>query len=91
MSEYKEMQKELTDMIEIINTTIEIDAMEEQFYRRSAAATTNEVSKALFLEIADEVEKYLNSMRARRQKLWDALGDLDAAEKREAAAKAGKK
>ena len=39
MSEYKDMQKELMDMLEIINTTIEINAREEQFYRRSASAT----------------------------------------------------
>ena len=81
MSEYEEMTKELMDMLEIINTTIEINAREEEFYRRSAAATTNKVSKVLFLEIADEVEQYLDRMRARRQRLWDALRDLEAAEK----------
>ena len=88
MSEYKDMQKELMDMLEIINTTIEINTKEEQFYRRcSTTASTNEVSKALFLEIADEVEQYLNGMRERRQNLWHALTDLDAAQKKEDAEK----
>lgn len=82
MSENEELYKDLLDMIEIINTTIEIDAREEEFYRRSAAASTREVAKALFLEIADDVKGYLNKLRARRQRLWDALHDLETAEKK---------
>ena len=81
MSECEEMHKELMDMIEILNTTVEINARDEQFYRRSAVASTNEVAKALFLEIANDVEQYLNKMRERRQRLRDALRDLEAAEK----------
>lgn len=82
MSENEELYKDLMDMIEIINTTIEINAHEEQFYRRSAASSTREVAKTLFLEIADDVEQSLNKLRARRQKLWDALHDLEAERKR---------
>ena len=76
MSENKDLYKDLNDMIEIISTTIEINTREEEFYRRSAAASTGEVAKALFLEIADDVAEYRKSLEDRREKLQEALNDL---------------
>jgi len=37
MPDYIDMQKELMDMLEIIETTIEINSREQGFYRRSKA------------------------------------------------------
>jgi len=74
--------RDLRDMIEIINTTIEINAKEEEFYRRSAAASGREGTRDLFLEIANEVAQFLNTLRARRQNLWSALHDLETAQKK---------
>ena len=74
--------RDLRDMIEIINTTIEINAKEEEFYRRSAAASSREGTKDLFLEIADEIAQFLNALRARRQNLWSVLDDLEVAQRK---------
>lgn len=73
--------RDLLDMIEIVTTTIEIHAKEEEFFRRSAAASTSEVAKNLFSEIADDLGKYRKNLESRRQKLWDALSDLETAER----------
>jgi len=74
--------RDLRDMIEIINTTIEINAKEEEFYRRSAAASGREGTRDLFLEIADEIAQFLNALRARRQNLWSVLDDLEVAQRK---------
>lgn len=81
MSEYDEMHKDLKDMVEIIETTIRINAREESFYRRSAASSTREVAKKLFLEMADDFKKTLEKLQARRRKLLDAISDLEKARK----------
>ena len=72
MSEYKDLQ----DMVEIITTSIEIHGREEDFFRRSATASTNPIAKSLFLEIADDLAKYREQMESRRRKLLGALRDL---------------
>lgn len=68
--------KDLQDMIDIIDFTIEVNAHQQYYYRRSASLSTRDVAKALYLEMADEAEGFLSRLRARRQKLWDAIGDL---------------
>jgi len=78
MSEYKDLQ----DMIEIITTTIEIHGREEDFFRRSASASSSEVARSLFTEIADDLADYRQRMESRRQKLLTALRDLQLAGKK---------
>lgn len=77
-------QKDLLDMIEIITTAIEIHGNEEEFFRRSSRATTNEPVKALMLEIASDIGNYRQRLEKRRQLLKDELGNLEAAEKQPA-------
>lgn len=73
--------KELQEMVKIVDFAIEMYAHEDQYYCRCATPSTREVAKALYLEMADEVELSLNRLRARRQKLWNALSDLETAER----------
>ncbi len=61
MSEYEDLYGDMLDMIEIITTSIEINSREEHFYRRSAEATSSEVAKGLFSEIADELGSILSN------------------------------
>ena len=75
-------QKDLLDMIEIITTAIEIHGNEEDFFRRSSKATTNEPARALMLEIANDIASYRQKQEKRRQLLRDELNALDAAGKR---------
>jgi len=77
-------QKDLLDMIEIITTAIEIHGNEEEFFRRSSRATTNEPVKALMLEIANDIASYLQKLEKRRQLLRDELNLLEAAERKAA-------
>ena len=71
--------KDLQDMIEVLGITIVREEAEEQFYRRSSAASTREVVRGLFLEIADEVEKHRKNLEYRRKRLIGALEDLQKA------------
>lgn len=75
--------KDLVNMVEILSTTIEIQGREEEFYRRSARASTSEVAKILFLEIADDLARYRKSLEDRRRRLWEALEDLKKARRTE--------
>ena len=68
--------REIEDMIEILTIAIVRQETEEQFFRRSAHASTSEVAKALFLEIADDLKRYSESLETRRKKLMGALADL---------------
>jgi YHS domain-containing protein len=68
--------REIEDMIEILTIAIVRQETEEQFFRRSAHASTSEVARALFLEIADDLKGYSENLEARRQKLVGALADL---------------
>jgi hypothetical protein len=79
-------EKELLDLTEIISTAIEIHGSEEEFFRRSARASTNEVAKALLLEIADDVGGYREKLEARRRSLAEQLASLQKT-KREVAGK----
>jgi YHS domain-containing protein len=68
--------RELSEMMEILHMAIAREEAEEAFFRRSAGASTSEVAKNLFAEIADDLEAYRKGLEARRDKLTDALEDL---------------
>jgi rubrerythrin len=78
MTEHKDMQ----DMIEVLSLSIVREETEEQFYRRSASASTSNVVRALFLEIANEVAKHRQNLEQRRERLLDALEDLRKAKEK---------
>jgi rubrerythrin len=77
MSHYQDLET----MIEIIHLAIARQETEEQFFRRSAQASSNEVAHALFTEIADDMKKYIDNLEQRKQRLLDALEALTTAEK----------
>jgi YHS domain-containing protein len=64
--------QEFQDMLEVLITAIAIHEKEEEFFRRSAVASSSRVAKDLFLEIADDLRKYREALEARKQKLVDA-------------------
>jgi rubrerythrin len=78
MTEYKDIQ----DMIEVLSISIVREETEERFYRRSASASTSQVVRDLFLEIADEVEKHRQNLEQRRKRLLGALEDLQKAKEK---------
>jgi ribosomal protein S1 len=87
VSGYRDQHRQLLDMIEVVGTTIAINEREEDFYLRSAASSTKEAEKSLFLAIGDDIAQHLSRLRERRQRLSDGLRDLEAAEKRRKHAK----
>ncbi len=68
--------EDLNSMIEALTLTIAIHEREELFFRRSASVSSSQEVKTLFLEIADEMNHHLTSLKARRRKLADRLGSL---------------
>jgi YHS domain-containing protein len=74
--------REIEDMIEILTVAIVRQEAEEQFFRRSAHASTSEIAKALFLEMADDLKRYSETLDMRKQKLLDALADLVNSERK---------
>jgi rubrerythrin len=70
-----EQHQDLIDMIEVLSTSIDIQTREENFYRRSAGASSSDVARSLFLEIADDSTRYRKSLEDRREKLQEALND----------------
>jgi len=73
--------RDLETMIEILGHTIARFEAEEQFFRRSAQASTSEVAQALFNELADDMKNYIDNLAQRRLKLLDALETLSVAGK----------
>ena len=73
--------QDLDTMIEILGYTIARFEAEEQFFRRSAEASTSAVAQALFNELADDMKNYIGSLERRRQKILDAQEDLTSAGK----------
>lgn len=71
--------RDLNDMIEILGLAIARQEAEEEFFRRSAEASTEEVARSLFAEIADDLEAYRKSLEARKRKLLEAVQDLKRA------------
>jgi len=72
MSEYKDLQ----DMIEVLHIAIIRQESEEQFFRRSANASTSQFSKTVFTEIADELAAYIKTLDDRKEKLTSAFDAL---------------
>jgi YHS domain-containing protein len=77
MSEYTDMQ----DMMDILAIAIAREECEERFFRRSAEASSGQIARAMFSEIADDFKRYYESLEARKEKLLGALADLEKAEK----------
>jgi rubrerythrin len=73
--------KDIRDMIEVLSISIVREDAEEQFYRRSASASSSQVVRDLFLEIAGEIEKHRRNLEERRERLLGALEDLRKADK----------
>lgn len=68
--------KDLKDMMEAVATAISIFENEREFFRRSAQASDSDMAKALFQEIAEDIEKYILQLEERKGKLAMALQDL---------------
>ncbi|MEJ2031544.1 MAG: hypothetical protein P8Y63_00550 [Deltaproteobacteria bacterium] len=68
---------DLKDMIEILSLAAARQEAEEHFFRRSADASTSKVAKALFTEIADDLLAYRGKLEKRKQRMLDALADLE--------------
>lgn len=73
---------DLETMIEILGLAIARQEAEEQFFRRSARASSDEMAQSLFTEIADDMKKYVKNLEQRKRKLHDALAALTAEEKK---------
>lgn len=63
------LAKDIQEMISVLTTAVAIHEREEQFFRRSAAASTSQVAKDLFSEIADELKSHVIMLESRKQKL----------------------
>ncbi len=50
--------KDLNTMLEIVSLEITHQETEEEFLRRSARSSTNEIAKNLFLEMTDDLAHY---------------------------------
>ncbi|MDD3619983.1 MAG: hypothetical protein RBR09_10685 [Desulfobulbaceae bacterium] len=74
--------QDLETMIEILGLAIARQEAEEQFFRRSARASSNEAAQALFNEIADDMKEYVKTLEQRKRKLLDAFEELKAADKK---------
>ncbi len=75
MPEYKDLET----MLEIVSMAIVHQETEENFFRRSANSSTNELARSLFTEIADDMADYRKGLEVRRDKLVTALNDLKKA------------
>jgi rubrerythrin len=73
MSRHEELEK----MIEALTLTIAIHAREADFFRRSAAFSLSEDAKALFLEIAEEMNGHIANLESRKNKLANQLAILE--------------
>jgi hypothetical protein len=69
-------------MVEILGLTIVRQESEEQFFRRSAEASSGEVARSLFLELADDMRDYVTNLEQRRKKLIEALETLTTSEEK---------
>lgn len=65
--------KDLEEMIGVLTTAMAIHQREEEFFRRSARASTSEQAKRLYFEIADELAGHVKLLETRKQKLAEEL------------------
>ena len=68
--------QDLEIMIEALTMTIAIHEREEDFFRYSAAASTSQEVKTLFLEIAEEMNSHLTKLEEKKQNLVKELASL---------------
>lgn len=68
--------RDFEDMIDVLDMAIARQTSEELFFRRSGNASTHEVAKSLFLEIAEDLNAYRKKLKARKEKLLAELKDL---------------
>ena len=66
-------QSDLETMIEILGLAITRQETEEHFFRRSAEASTSDVAKSLFNEVAEDLRKYHSRLEERRNELLNRL------------------
>lgn len=76
MTRYSDLEK----MIEILGLAIARQEAEEDFFRRSSAASTSGVARSLFAEIADDMKGYVERLDRRRSRLEEALKSLKESE-----------
>ncbi|MFH0768636.1 MAG: hypothetical protein V1932_03595 [Chloroflexota bacterium] len=74
--------RNMRDMIEVLSIAIVREQTEEDFFRRSAKASTSKVAADLYLEIAEELAEHRRNLETRKQKLEGALKDLLKAKER---------
>ncbi len=60
-------------MIEALIMAIAIQEKEEAFFRRSATVSKSGEARALFLEIADEMKRQVESLEKKKKKLEEEL------------------
>lgn len=72
MSKYKDLE----EMLEIISIAIVRQGTEEEFFRRSAQASTSLVAKNLLSELADDFNEYIKKLEKRRENIQTSLNDL---------------
>lgn len=70
-------RNDLKDMIEILSLAAARQEAEEHFFRRSAVASTSKAATDLFMEIAGDLQAYRGKLERRKQKLLNALADLE--------------
>jgi rubrerythrin len=67
---------DLENMIQALTLTIAIHESEEAFFRRSAAISTSQEAKALFVEIAEDMKSHLSKLVSTKIKLESKLAEL---------------
>jgi rubrerythrin len=72
----------LRAIIDVLTIAIGREEWEEQFFRRSAEASTYEVAKTMFSEIADECAGHREDLEKRKEKLEETLKELSQSEQR---------
>ncbi|HCG99779.1 MAG TPA: hypothetical protein DE036_08375, partial [Actinobacteria bacterium] len=78
MLKNKSLLKDLRNVIEHVTATIVMNESEEEFYRRSGEATTQEDAKAILLEIADDLAKNRLRLEIHMEKLRQTLLELES-------------
>ena len=76
MTDEKNMSRELIDVVEHFTATIVMTAREEEFYRRSAEATSRQDIKKLMLEVTEDLARLGKKMEARRENLLQTFREL---------------
>ncbi len=68
--------KDLEEMLRILTVAIEIQGRERDFFAREASNTQSQIAKALFSELADNLNQDLDNLVSRKKRIVSALEDL---------------